>query len=201
MVPNDCKQFLTIDRVTHAFKNNLHEISNRIVSCFYTCFQQVFTRWAVIVYDKYPEDFITFIANTSFTDSILKFKENVLIRGLYQSDASLKTIIFSFYKNKLRENLQREKRLLAKQKNIAVTSDSLYVTGEKEFETRESLHLSLEQALAKMDPQDRQIIQWRHVDEKSNEEIAALLGITKESATNRIYRCMQRLRQLIENIS
>lgn len=54
-------------------------------------------------------------------------------------------------------------------------------------------------ALAKMSVADRQIIQWRHIEEKSNDEIAALLAITVASATNRIYRCMERLRKLVED--
>ena len=56
------------------------------------------------------------------------------------------------------------------------------------------------QALAKMSAADRQIIQWRHIEEKSNDEIAGLLAIKVESATNRIYRCMQRLRELVEEM-
>jgi DNA-directed RNA polymerase specialized sigma24 family protein len=47
---------------------------------------------------------------------------------------------------------------------------------------------------------DRQIIQWRHIEGRSGDEIAKLLDIKVESATNRIYRCMQRLRNRVEEI-
>ena len=69
---------------------------------------------------------------------------------------------------------------------------------EKEKELAESRHERIMLALAKMSAADRQIIQWRHIEEKSNDEIAGLLAITTASATNRIYRCLQRLRELVE---
>ncbi|MFT3750781.1 MAG: sigma factor-like helix-turn-helix DNA-binding protein [Agriterribacter sp.] len=65
---------------------------------------------------------------------------------------------------------------------------------------QEKRHELIMRALEKMTAEDRQIIQWRHIEEKTSDEIAALLAIKVPSATNRIYRCMERLRKLVEEM-
>ena len=78
--------------------------------------------------------------------------------------------------------------------------ETAYNIAETGNEVKEKRHANVMRALAKMSAADRQIIRWRHIEEKSNDEIAKLLAITVASATNRIYRCMQRLRELVEEM-
>jgi len=194
-----CKQLLytEIGTLADAFKNNLKQTADRIINCLYKCFKQIFIKWALISYHQYPEDFLLFISENSFTDSILKFKEVAASNGLYAGNATVKTVFFAFFKNKLRENLQKENRLAEKQQRLRVLPEPVLENNEKAFE-KEKLYQSIEQSLLKMEAIDRKIIIWRHLEEKSNVEIAQLLGISKAAATNRIYRCMERLRNLTE---
>lgn len=198
-----CKQIMNVETISKAFMDNIQELSNKIVSCFYSCFQQIFVKWAIITYPAHPDDFVQFIANTAFTDGILKLKETATNNGLYNGQANIQTIVLGFCRMSLKENLQREIRLQEKNKKLQPifggTANAGYV--DEEPATNEKLYNLLQQALSKIDPQDRQIIQWRHIDEKPNDEIAALLGITTPAATNRIYRCMERLRKLTENLN
>jgi RNA polymerase sigma factor (sigma-70 family) len=199
-----CQQVLKNngESITKVFTATLKQDADKIISCFYNCLKQSFTKWAVVMYNSYPEDTMDFITNTAFTDSVLLFTDRAAAGKIYESNASLKTILFSFYKNKVLEQLQKENRLAAKNKKLVLDNtqeltwipDDTNTAAEKRFTT-------LQQALAKMAPADRQIIIWRHLQEKNCDEIATLLGITVTSATNRIYRCMQRLRHLIENIN
>jgi RNA polymerase sigma factor (sigma-70 family) len=191
-----------METISSAFKNNQRDISERIISCFYSCYRLLFVKWAKITYQSYPDDMIEFAANNSFTDGVLKLKESAGRDELYQSNASVKTVLFHYCRNILLGYLTNEKRLAEKNKKMAphFFYETGYHTGETENEIKENRHKNVMQALAKMSGGDRQIIQWRHIEEKSNDEIAGLLAINVASATNRIYRCMQRLRELVEEM-
>ena len=45
-----------------------------------------------------------------------------------------------------------------------------------------------------MDPIDREVIALRHFEELSNDEVAAVLGLTKAAASKRYVRAMLRLK-------
>jgi len=158
--------------------------------------------WAKITYHHYPSDTIEYAAKNSFTDAVLKLKEAASHNQLYKGNASVKTILFNYCKNILLGYLKNERRLLEKNKKLEpyLSAETGYAIVETENEITEERHGNIMQALIKMSDEDRQIIQWRHIEEKSNDEIAALLAITVASATNRIYRCMQRLRKLVEEM-
>lgn len=199
---SNCQQLLTIETISVAFKNNQRNLSDRIISCFYSCYQLLFIKWAKITYAHYPADIIEFAADSSFTDGVLKLKESASYNKLYKGRASVKTVLFHYCRNMLLGYLTNEKRLAEKNKKLypAFSDGTAYDINEKEKELAESRHERIMLALAKMSAADRQIIQWRHIEEKSNDEIAGLLAITTASATNRIYRCMQRLRELVEEM-
>lgn len=199
---SNCQQLLTIETISVAFKNNQRNLSDRIISCFYSCYQLLFIKWAKITYAHYPADIIEFAAGSSFTDGVLKLKESASYNKLYKGRASVKTVLFHYCRNMLLGYLTNEKRLAEKNKKLypAFSDGTAYDMNEKEKELAESRHERIMLALAKMPAADRQIIQWRHIEEKSNDEIAGLLAITTASATNRIYRCMQRLRELVEEM-
>ena len=193
-----CQELLNIETISSAFKNNRQDITDSIISCFYSCYRSLFVKWAKITYRHYPVDLIESLANDSFTDGVLKFKESASRGELYKSNASVKTVLFHYCRNILLGYLTSEKRLDGKNKKLPDVI--AYSTGETESEVKEKRHEHIMRALAKMSPADRQIIRWRHIEEKSNDEIARLLAITVASATNRIYRCMQRLRELVEEM-
>ena len=200
MEHTNCRQLLNIETISSAFKNSHPEISEQIISCFYSCYKLLFIQWATIMYRHYPADLIEHLANDSFTDGVLKLKESASRGELYKSNASVKTVLFHYCRNMLLSYLKNENRLAEKNKKLAhfFPDETKYNTGETENELKEKRHRHIMQALERMSAADRQIIQWRHIEEKSNDEIAALLAITVASATNRIYRCMQRLRELVE---
>ncbi len=202
MKKTKCQQLLNIESVSFAFKSSQSDLSDQIISCFYSCYLPLFLKWAKITYQHYPADMIEFAANNSFTDGVLKLRESASLDKLYQSKASVKTILFHYCRNILLGHLTNEKRLAEKNKRLEpfFSSGAEYNTGETEYEITEKRHNDVMRALAKMPAADRQIIQWRHIEGKSNDEIAGLLAITVASATNRIYRCMQRLRELVDEM-
>ncbi|WP_165250270.1 sigma-70 family RNA polymerase sigma factor [Paludisphaera soli] len=56
----------------------------------------------------------------------------------------------------------------------------------------------LEEALDAMGPDDREVIVLRHFEELSNEEAAAVLGVSKAAASKRHVRAMLRLKSALE---
>jgi RNA polymerase sigma factor (sigma-70 family) len=197
----ECSKTFTFAIVKKAFNEGGKNVSDKIVSCFYNCFREVFLKWALITYKAYPVETIAFIAENSFTDSVLKFQRAIKEKGLYEGKATIKTILFTYFRNTMLENIQTERRLLEKKGKLTsyLDTETSYNNIYTSDDTKENLLLKLENAISKMGPQDRQIVLWRHIELKSNEEIAILLNITIPSATNRIYRCMERLRKQIEN--
>jgi RNA polymerase sigma-70 factor, ECF subfamily len=55
----------------------------------------------------------------------------------------------------------------------------------------------LRSALAEMDPIDREVLALRHFEELGNNEVAAILSITKDAASKRHIRALKRLREIL----
>lgn len=174
-------------------KNGLDEI----LSCINNCLRKSFIKWAQITNPGRSEDQISFIADISFTDGVLKFKLKAEKNELYDGDASVKTVVLNFFRYTLLENLKREERLDEKKQRYSDDNKTETAINEDNTSTKEEQLMILEQAMKQLEPEDRQIIIWRHIENKRSEEIAQLLDITIPAATNRVYRCMERLRKLL----
>jgi RNA polymerase sigma-70 factor (ECF subfamily) len=59
---------------------------------------------------------------------------------------------------------------------------------------------SLEEALNRMDPLDREVLALRHFEELSNNEVAEVLGIQKAAASKRYVRALARLREALAKL-
>ena len=59
----------------------------------------------------------------------------------------------------------------------------------------------LEKALRNMDALDREILVLRHFEELTNKEIAELLGLQPTAASNRYFRALQKLKQMVAEVS
>jgi RNA polymerase sigma-70 factor (ECF subfamily) len=62
---------------------------------------------------------------------------------------------------------------------------------------RHELERRLESAVASLDEDDRDIILMRHFEQLSNQEVAALLGLSEAAASMRYLRAVRRLRALL----
>jgi RNA polymerase sigma-70 factor (ECF subfamily) len=62
---------------------------------------------------------------------------------------------------------------------------------------RQELQEQLQTALAALDEDDREIIVMRHVEQLSNQEVAAVLSLTEAAASMRYLRAVRRLRSLL----
>jgi RNA polymerase sigma-70 factor, ECF subfamily len=87
--------------------------------------------------------------------------------------------------------------------DLLASSESLagqlvgHVTSPSQAAMRRELQDRLRAALDEMDALDREVLALRHFEELTNNEVAEVLGITKEAASKRHVRALKRLRSIL----
>jgi RNA polymerase sigma-70 factor, ECF subfamily len=72
-----------------------------------------------------------------------------------------------------------------------------HLTSPSQAAIRNELQERLQAALAEMDPFDREVLALRHFEELSNNEVAQVLGISKDAASKRHIRALKRLKDIM----
>jgi len=72
-----------------------------------------------------------------------------------------------------------------------------HMTSPSQAAIRHELQDRLRAALEEMDPLDREVLALRHFEELGNNEVAELLGISKNAASKRHVRALVRLREIL----
>jgi RNA polymerase sigma-70 factor (ECF subfamily) len=75
------------------------------------------------------------------------------------------------------------------------------MTSPSQAAIRHELQARLRAALEEMDPLDREVLALRHFEELGNNEVAQVLGISKEAASKRHVRALKRLKAIITDSS
>lgn len=75
---------------------------------------------------------------------------------------------------------------------VSQLADSL--TTPSQFAVREETVCELRDALDNLEPNDREVLVLRHLEELTNNEVAQILGIDKYAASKRYLRALERLR-------
>lgn len=65
---------------------------------------------------------------------------------------------------------------------------------------RAELQLRVQEALAGMEPLDREVLALRHDEQLSNRETAHVLGISEPAASRRFIRALRRLKELLQQV-
>jgi len=71
------------------------------------------------------------------------------------------------------------------------------LTSPSQAAQRNETYSRLEEALARMDPVDREVLALRHFEELGNNEVAEILGIQKAAASKRYVRALARLKEVL----
>jgi RNA polymerase sigma-70 factor (ECF subfamily) len=72
-----------------------------------------------------------------------------------------------------------------------------HLTSPSQAAMRSELQQRLRAALDAMDPLDREVLALRHFEELGNNEVAVVLGISKDAASKRHVRALKRLRDVL----
>ena len=70
------------------------------------------------------------------------------------------------------------------------------MTSPSQAAIRQELQQRLRCALDEMDPLDREVLALRHFEDLGNNEVAEVLGITKDAASKRHMRALKRLKEI-----
>lgn len=164
------------------------------------CLRKELICWAVITYkSRYPDPtLIEFTADQAFTEALLKLHNDALSGNISDRGASVKTVLFTFFKFKLMELLQKENRRMEKERQYIVTNDSDNVS--EAIDTENITYALLRKALANMKAKDQEIITQRHLNQENPESIAEKLNISVEAVNNKLYRSMKRLKEEIKKL-
>lgn len=74
------------------------------------------------------------------------------------------------------------------------------VTSPSQAAARVEMFDQVEQAIAAMDPLDREVLALRHFEELSNSEVAEVLGIQQKAASIRYVRALRRLKVILSQL-
>ncbi len=72
-----------------------------------------------------------------------------------------------------------------------------HMTSPSQAAIRQELRDRLRAVLDEMDPLDREVLALRHFEEMGNNEVAQVLGISKDAASKRHVRALLRLREIL----
>ena len=75
-----------------------------------------------------------------------------------------------------------------------------HMTSPSQAAIRRELQERLRAALEEMDPLDREVLALRHFEELGNNEVAHILGISKDAASKRHVRALLRLREILSEV-
>jgi RNA polymerase sigma-70 factor, ECF subfamily len=62
---------------------------------------------------------------------------------------------------------------------------------------RAEVQIRVQEALNSMEPLDREVLALRHFEQLTNDEVAAVLGIKKSTASNRYIRALKKLKEIL----
>lgn len=205
MHTKDCGTLYKINAKTFADEISQFEIAsfNNPLNDLSTCLRKELIYWAIITYKTNYTDhsFIEFIADMAFTEAILKFRDDALDGKITDKGATIKTLVFAFFKIKLKELLQQETRRSKKENDFrehaAITADATFEAPPLESQLQYKV---LMQAIERLRKKDKQIILRRHLLQEKPEQIAVHLKITSLAVNNKLYRAMKRLKDEINKI-
>jgi RNA polymerase sigma-70 factor (ECF subfamily) len=75
-----------------------------------------------------------------------------------------------------------------------------HMTSPSQAAVRAEVYGRVEQAIAEMDPIDREVLALRHFEELGNSEVAEVLGIQQKAASIRYVRALKRLKAILSKM-
>jgi RNA polymerase sigma-70 factor, ECF subfamily len=91
--------------------------------------------------------------------------------------------------------------VIRSRKRLKLTNDDRYFESPANtpaVDSGEELHARLAVALAQLRPEDAQVLVMRYLHDRTDVDIARLLGVTRGTVATRLFRARRRLRKLME---
>ena len=160
------------------------------------------------VYEKYRREFMNWIRKFSncsleeaqeyYQAATLILYENIVSNKVTDLQSSLKTYLFGIGKNLTYQYHRKAKRL---EKAKAEYMIEMEIAGDSQQAIQKELDLKMvSKALTLIGEPCHQLLDFFYFSKKSMEEISSSMGYKNpETAKNQKYKCMERLRKLVED--
>jgi len=157
----------------------------------YSIYRKEFTLWALKKYNCPREE-----ALEIYQASFFIFYNNIMTGKLRDMTSNLKTYLFAIGKNKILENYRRNT------KYVFDAADEVFkIVDEQDYDvtSKESQYNQISRALEILGDPCRQILELVYYQNRSMDFITNSLGYKNvDSTKNQKYKCMQRLKKIIE---
>lgn len=203
----NCKNLENPETLRRELKKNDESVLRQIKNCFYTLYFAEFNKYAFkqILYNC-PIDISDKeeLINYSFVLGLNTFLEKIQKNGFVANRASLKT--YFFFIGKL--NLLNEKRkpcsnaIISKHEINEETMGERFELFDEEDERKnlERKYEFYEKGMLSLDKRCRRLIEARKLSKLSKRELANELGIAENTINNSLWRCVENLREIVDNL-
>jgi RNA polymerase sigma factor (sigma-70 family) len=176
----------------HIIKN-IRDGNQKILAETYQQYRKEFIQWAYKTYNCPIEEGKEIYQVTFFI-----FYDNIMTGKLENMVSNLKTYLFAIGKNKILENFRREARLAynIKEDILKFEEDDTELQGQKELQFQQ-----ISKALVKLGDPCKEILEMMYYGNCSIDFITKKMGYKNTDTTkNQKYKCMQRLKKIVEEI-
>ena len=160
------------------------------------------------VYEKHRKEFLSWIRKFSgcsledaqeyYQATTIILYENIISSKITALQSSLKTYLFGIGKNLTYQHHRKQKRLERAKAEYMIEAEVAGDTNQS-LQTEHDLQL-VSRCLALIGEPCRQLLDCFYFSKKSMEEISSSMGYKNpETAKNQKYKCMERLRRLVED--
>lgn len=153
------------------------------------------------LYDRYYEPIFRFIyqrtANEELTADLTS--QTFLKAMQYLQKYEFKGVPFSAWLFRIATNEISQFFRQQGKKRVVSLEDNAAHDLEDEFEDKQELEINIEalkEAIQELDPEDVEMLQLRFFEKRPFKEVADILEITENNAKVRVYRIVQRLREI-----
>ena len=135
------------------------------------------------------------LGNAADAEDVLQGIFLRLLRGEQTPDKNVKGYLYRAAINSSLNVIRSRKRLEELTDNVE-RLDEIPVDS-RSSDLTEGLHARLTEALAKLKPEDAQLLILRHLHDRTDVEIARLFGVSRGTVAIRLFRARRRLRKLM----
>ena len=134
------------------------------------------------------------LGNAADAEDVLQSIFLRLLRGEQTPDKNVKGYLYRAAINSSLNVIRSRKRLELLTDNV----ERLEIPVDtRSSDLTEELHARLAEALAKLKPEDAQLLILRHLHDRTDVEIARLFGVSRGTVAIRLFRARRRLRKLM----
>ena len=134
------------------------------------------------------------LGNAADAEDVLQSIFVRLLRGEQTPDKNVKGYLYRAAINSSLNVIRSRKRLDVLTDNV----ERLEIPVDtRSSDLTEQLHARLAEALAKLKPEDAQLLILRHLHDRTDVEIARLFGVSRGTVAIRLFRARRRLRKLM----